>query len=143
MKTRIESLTKVNDVEIQIVETETGYFIPVRPICDALEVNFSGQSQRIKRDKILKSVSSVMKATGADGKRYKMFCISLKFVLSWLFTVDVNRVKKEALEAVINRQMQYYTKFVEQKQIKIMNPKPGYSNSSALPWTILTCNADS
>jgi hypothetical protein len=108
MKTKIESLTKVNDVEIQIVETGNGYFIPIRPICDALEINFSGQSQRVERDEILGSVVCVIHTTGSDKKEYDMLCLPVKFIHGWLFSIDTSRINENARENVIKYKRECY-----------------------------------
>ena len=64
------NLAKVNDVFIQLVEDSESKLIPVKPICEAIGVDFEGQRQRIERDEILNSVAFITKATGADGKQY-------------------------------------------------------------------------
>ena len=48
------------------------------------------------------------KATGSDGKDYEMFCLPLKFVFGWLFSIDTSRVKDEARPEVIAYKLQCY-----------------------------------
>jgi hypothetical protein len=108
METRIESLTEVNGTEIQIVKTENGYFIPVRPICDALEIGESGQRQRIERDEILSSCACVIHAVGADKKDREMLCLPVKFIHGWLFSIDVSRINEDAKENVVKYKLECY-----------------------------------
>ena len=65
MKTR--NLATVNNVSIQIVDENNEKSVPIKPICEAIGVNFEGQRQRIERDEILSSVAFMTKATGSDG----------------------------------------------------------------------------
>jgi len=108
MKTKIESLTKVNDVEIQIVETESGYFIPIRPICEAIGIDSKAQRNRIERDEILSSTGVIMTSVGADEKDREMFCLPVKFIHGWLFSIDVSRVNENAKENVIKYKLECY-----------------------------------
>ncbi|MDR1624144.1 MAG: phage antirepressor N-terminal domain-containing protein [Tannerellaceae bacterium] len=124
-----KTLARINDVAIQLVENNGEKWVPVKPICDALGVDFSAQRQRIERDKLLSSTVGMITTVAADEKEREMFCISFKFVFGWLFTIDTDRVKEEAQEAVVKYQLQCYnalydyftsrSEFVEQKQIEI------------------------
>jgi hypothetical protein len=125
----VRTLAKVNKVDIQVVERLGEKHVPIKPICDAVGVDFEGQRQRIERDEILSSVAFMTKATGADEKTYEMFCLPLKYVFGWLFGIDTGRVKEEARAAVIaykhecyNALFRYFTsraEFVEKKQMEI------------------------
>ena len=42
----------------------------------------------------------MIKATGADGKQYEMYCIPCKYVFGWLFSIDAARVSDEARPVV-------------------------------------------
>jgi len=129
MATNIKNLARVNNQPIQVVETENGKFIPIKPICEILGIDHNGQKQRIKRDPILSSVECTVHSTGADGKQYEMNCIPFKFVFGWLFTIDTNSVNEDARQAVINYQLECYnalfdyfvsrTEFAEQKQVEM------------------------
>ena len=104
-----KTIAKVNNQSILVIEELfKEKLIPIRPICDALGVDFEGQRQRISRDEILNSVAFMTKATGADGKQYEMVCLPLKFVFGWLFTIDTSRVNEEARESVVNYKLKCY-----------------------------------
>lgn len=79
-------IAKVNGIEIAAVrDEEHNFFVPVRPICDALTLNVSGQIQAVKRHRILGSVVCNLHTTGADGKTYDMVCLPLEFIYGWLW----------------------------------------------------------
>ena len=93
-----KTIVRVNNVDI--IATSDEQLIAIRPICAELGVNEEGQRQRIVRDEILSSVACMIKATGRDGKQYEMYCIPLRYVFGWLFSIDTSRVNEEARLAV-------------------------------------------
>jgi hypothetical protein len=125
----LRTLARINSVAIQVAENSGEKWVPVKPICDALGVDFSAQRQRIERDKILSPTVVTITTVAADGKEREMVSIPFRFAFGWLFTIDVSRVKEDAREAVIGYQLQCYNalydyftsraEFVEQKQAEI------------------------
>lgn len=107
MEQKIITVGFVNDVQIQIYENGEK-LVPVKPICEALNIDYSGQSQRLKEDPILSSVMGLSPTTGKDGKTYEMQCLPVKYVFGWLFRIDSRNVKEEAREALLKYQMQCY-----------------------------------
>jgi hypothetical protein len=108
-----QSLTKVNDIYIQVVENEKGHFVPIRPICDALGIDEESQRKRINRDEILSSTAVIMTAVAEDGKEREMVCLPVKFVHGWLFSIDVSRVNEDAKENVLKYKMECYNVLYE------------------------------
>lgn len=109
-----KQITRINGVEIAAVTTEDGsIFVPVKPICQALTIDFEGQRQRIARHYILGSVAFTLKATGADGKAYEMICLPLEYIYGWLFTIDAGLVAESRREAVANYQRECYDALYE------------------------------
>lgn len=101
-------IKRVNETNITIVQEGSDIFVPIRPICDALGVDFSGQRRRIMSDPILGSVVDEKSATASDGKNYMMVCLPFEFVFGWLFTINPDKVKPEASEAVIRYKRECY-----------------------------------
>ena len=98
----------VNKQQIVIVLKDGDELVPVRPFSDALGLNFSGQHQRINRDPILSSTVCTVHTVGGDEKNREMVAIPLKFTFGWLFTIEVNQVKEEARQAVLQYQLECY-----------------------------------
>lgn len=100
--------------------------VPIKPICQALEVNYSSQLEKIKSDEILGSTVPLRGIVAADGKEREMACIPFKLVFGWLFTINPKNVKPEAREQIIKYRLEcydalfnYFTdqgEFLEQKQ---------------------------
>ena len=102
-------ITVVNGIEIAAVRNENNdFYVPLRPICDALRLNVSGQIQAVKRHRILSSVVCTLHTTGADGKSYDMICLPLEYVYGWLFSIDTNLVADERREMVERYQLESY-----------------------------------
>ncbi len=91
----------VNKQQIIFISKDGRDYVPIRPICDALGVDFSAQLQRIKRDPIFSSGVVTVTTTGADGKQYEMVALDSEFSSGWLFTIDTNLVKEEIKSFVI------------------------------------------
>lgn len=106
METTTRIIARVNNVDIMATSEEQ--LIPIRPLCEALGIDPEGQRQRIERDEILSPVACMIKATGADGKQYEMYCIPCKYVFGWLFSIDASRVSDEARPAVQQYKLECY-----------------------------------
>ena len=90
-------------------------YVPVRPICDFLGIDWSSQRRRINRDPVLSEVtmSVVITATDISPKSRRpqtssMLCLPLDFLNGWLFGVSAQRVKSELRERVITYQRECY-----------------------------------
>lgn len=64
MNTKI--ITRVNNVDI--VATSDEQLVPIRPICDALGIDYKAQWQKLKDDEDLSSTMVLSTTVGADGK---------------------------------------------------------------------------
>lgn len=98
-------ITVVNNVKI--IELENSLF-PVKPICDALGVDSSSQYKKIKSDKYLKSHLEIRKAKGANNKEYDMLCLSTKYLVWWLLTINPKNVKNISYEIVEKNKIDCY-----------------------------------
>nr|UWI25771.1 MAG: hypothetical protein [Bacteriophage sp.] len=118
-------IAKVNNVAI-MAGNDPKQLVPIKPICDVLGIDAKAQRNRIDRDEILSSTGVIMTSVAADGKEREMYCIPLRYVFGWLFSIDTNRVDEEARPSVIKYKMQCYdvlydhfssyASFVNQKQ---------------------------
>lgn len=83
---------------ITCIETPDGEFVAIRPMCDRLQLNFSGQLQRLKADPDLWGVCVIH--TPSAGGTQETNCIPRNRVAAWLFKIEVSRVKPEAQDAL-------------------------------------------
>lgn len=101
-------ISKINGAEIVTVERDGETFVPIKPICTAIGVDYSAQYNKIQTEEILVSVIAIIATTGADGKTYEMVCLPLKFIYGWIFTINPGKVAPEARESVIRYRRECY-----------------------------------
>ncbi len=86
--------------------------VAMKPICDNIGLQWEAQLKRIKRHPVLSQVISMMDMTcpGKDGKEYlvEMVMMPIKYLNGWLFGVDVNRVKPEIKDRLIEYQTECF-----------------------------------
>ena len=96
----VKEIAKVNNVAI-MASNDPNQLVPIKPICDALGIDAKAQRNRIDRDEILSSTGVIMTSVAADGKEREMYCIPIRYVFGWLFSIDTNRVDEEVRASVI------------------------------------------
>lgn len=126
METKI--IARVNNVDI-VSTSDEQRLIPIKPICEALGIDYATQFSKLKEDDFLSSTIGLSPTVGADGKEREMVCIPLEFVFGWLFTINPKNVKEEAQESVRQYRIQCYRAlfehftepqtFLKQKQVAI------------------------
>lgn len=95
--------------DISVVVGPSGEkLVAMKPICEAIGLQWDAQRQRIQRHVVLNSVASMAKATAADGKTYEYICLPLEYLNGWLFGVDAARVKEEVRDKVIEYQLECF-----------------------------------
>ena len=94
------------------VEGHAVIYIPVRPICDYLGVDWSGQYRRINRDPVLSAelvpCVAVTATQGQPDQRREMLCLPLDMINGWLFGINATRVKAELRDRLIQYQRECY-----------------------------------
>lgn len=119
---------KVNGQEIMIIADGLEKYVAIKPICEALGVDYSTQLNRLKEDEILASVMGLRPITGADGKTYEMRVLPIRFVFGWLFTINPKNVKPEVKNQVIAYRMECYNALFDTftKRTSILKEKSAY-----------------
>ena len=93
-----------DDLQAVLLDTngQQQVYVPLRQFCDYLGLNWSGQLQRLRRDRVLKDKLSVCVIhTDKLGAR-DAICLPLELLPGWLFGVSTSRIKPE-LETKIDR----------------------------------------
>lgn len=101
-------ISKINGVDIVTVVRDGEVFVPIKPVCDAIGIDVDAQRNKLNADESFNSVTAIITATGADGKRYEMYCIRLRDVYGWLATINPGKVAPEAREAVARYRRECY-----------------------------------
>lgn len=93
-------ISKINGVDIVTVERDGEIFVPIKPICEVIGIDDRAQRDKIQSDEMLSSTGVLSTSVAADGKEREMFCMPLKYVYGWLFTINPKNVAPDAREPV-------------------------------------------
>jgi hypothetical protein len=84
-------------------------YTPVKPICDALGIDWEGQRQRIERDDVLSTCACMIQVQlPHDMQRRSHVCLPLDFLNGWLFGVDTSRVAEGNRESLLRYKLECY-----------------------------------
>lgn len=103
---------ELNAALVEIGDNQQIY-VPLRPICNYLGLDWSAQFRRLKRNPILaESLNSVAMTTtelpGVGKGKRELVCIQLEVLPGWLFGIDSSRVKPDLRDKVIRYQRECY-----------------------------------
>ena len=88
MKKQSKKFLEFNGKVMYFLAKDGVYWIGIKPICEALNVDYIAQFKRLKTDKILSQLLSEQTMVAADNKVRKMSCLPEKFVYGWIFTIQ-------------------------------------------------------
>ena len=89
------------------IERPDGVFVAVKPICDALGIEWRKQHARLNRDPILAEGITIMVMPSLGGPQ-ETTLLRLELMQGWLFGIDAERVKPEARERVLAYKRECY-----------------------------------
>lgn len=117
-----------NSFELAPVEFHSDYlsvtlidgipYVAIKPICNAIGIDFEGQHIRIKRHPVLNSVACVTKSTGIDGKQCNMLMLPLNKLDGWLFSISVSQTLHKLSERLMLYQAECFDVLVR-KSVKL------------------------
>lgn len=77
-------------------EGERRIYVPIRPIVEYLELAWSSQLQRIKRDEDLaEGLRSILLLRAEAGQRYEVSCLRLEYLPGFLFGITTSKVRED------------------------------------------------
>ncbi|MCI0397497.1 MAG: ORF6C domain-containing protein [Chloroflexi bacterium] len=88
-------------------------YVPVKPICDLLGVDWGGQYRRIQRDAVLSEAIQRIDVTSTRRGAQEMICLPLDFVSGFLFGLNPARVKPEMRDRILLYQRECYKVLAE------------------------------
>jgi hypothetical protein len=94
--------------ELQIITQDNQKFVPIKPICTQLGINYTTQLERLKNDPIMGSTVPLRGMVGADGKNREMVCIPFKYAFMWLSKINPHNVDESARPGLIAAQSKAY-----------------------------------
>jgi len=96
-----------HETELVCVETPDGVFVAVKPICEAIGLNWQQQHKTICANPIL-GPASCLYTMQVGGQGREMFCLPMDYVHGWLFSIEANRVSDEARPLLLTYQRECY-----------------------------------
>lgn len=81
--------------EIPVVEKGGKQYVAMKPIVEAMGLDWSKQLKIIKNDPVLNSTVDETSIVAEDRKERKMICLPLSKLNGWLFKIDANRYKHD------------------------------------------------
>ena len=84
----IEKFLEFNGKRISILNADGTWWVAVKPICEALGVDFEKQRERINRHPILSQLPTKRGVVAADGKIREMLCLPEMYIFGWLFCIN-------------------------------------------------------
>lgn len=99
------------DAVIAILAPDETVYVPVRPLCELLGIQWSAQSKRIKRDPVLSDVCVTVSVSVTDTLRTRdreMIALPLDYLNGWLFGISATRVNESIRETLIRYQRDCY-----------------------------------
>jgi hypothetical protein len=82
------SLLKFNGRKIPYVNIEGTNYIAIRPVCDALGINYNRQYQNLKKDDILNGVFAIQQMRDPENRMRNYVALPEYFFFGWLYNVS-------------------------------------------------------
>jgi hypothetical protein len=87
MNEEVLKFLEFNGKSIQFLASDGQYWIAIKPICEALNVNSQRQFLNIKKDPILKNIACLNFSIAADNKRRQMVCLPEFYIHVWILSI--------------------------------------------------------
>jgi hypothetical protein len=88
METKIRRFLEFNGKAILFLNNDGQYWVAIRPICEALGIEYINEFKRIKRHRILGQFLYKQKMVAADNKLRYMITLPEKYIYGWLFSIN-------------------------------------------------------
>lgn len=103
----LESFLEFNGRRLSVLSKDGQWWIAVKPICEALGVEYTRTFKNIKEDEILSELLAEQPMVGADKKVRNMVCLPEKFIYGWLFSIRsespaLKEYKRKCYEVLYN-----------------------------------------
>lgn len=88
--TRTPSLT-IEDRTLYFTEVEGTWWIAVKPICEALGLDWTRYFKNLKSDPILGQLLADLPMVAGDRRSRKMTCLPERYIYGWIFQLPSNK----------------------------------------------------
>lgn len=111
--------------DLTVISTPAGErLVAMKPISEAIGLDWKSQHARIQRHPVLKSTMVITTTVAEDGKERELACLPLDYLNGWLFGVDASRVRPEIRERLVQYQRECFTALAAYwQQGEALNPR--------------------
>jgi hypothetical protein len=88
MKDNIRKFLQFNGRNIVFLSIDGQYWVALKPICEALGVNYDRQYKNLKSHKIFGQLYAIKHMVGADNRVREMVALPEMWVYGWLFSIQ-------------------------------------------------------
>lgn len=92
-------------------DAEPQIYVPLKPICDALGLNWPSQFKRVQRDPVLSDAAhSIVMTTIKSPRRgnQQLTALPLEMLPGWLFGIDSSRVRDDLRDKIVRYQKECF-----------------------------------
>lgn len=87
MEKKIAQFLEFNGKRINVLTADGQWWVAVKPVCEALNIQYNRIFQNLKDDPELGQLLAEQLTVAADGKARNMTCLPEKFIYGWLFSL--------------------------------------------------------
>lgn len=110
------------------------HLVAMRPISEAIGLDWKSQHARIQRHPVLKSTMVITTTVAEDGKTRDLAFLPLDYLNGWLFGVDASRVRPEIRERLVQYQRECFAALAAYwQQGEAVNPRAALGDAAAEP----------
>lgn len=107
MNKSITKFLEFNGKTLTFLSVDGQYWVALKPICEALNVEYTRTFKNVKADLILGQLLAVQPMVGADNKVRKMACLPENLVYGWLMQIqsaspELQKYKWECYQVLYN-----------------------------------------
>lgn len=88
MKNEIKKFLEFNGKSILFKKIDGHFYVAIKPVCEALEINYKQQQQNLKHGDFLAGVSCLHKMHDTSGREQEMLCLPEFYFYGWLFEAN-------------------------------------------------------
>jgi hypothetical protein len=98
--------------EIMVIEKDNHHYVPLKPLAEALNLNWVAQYELVRRDPVL-SKKGIRITVPTRGGPQEMFALELEYLNGWLFKIPARRYSGQRRETIIRYQKECYNVLYE------------------------------
>ena len=88
-----------NNQQLLTIEKDGIKYVPVKPICENLGLDWASQFTKIKNNQILNDGIAII-TTPSEGGPQQTTCLPIDMINGWLFTINPNKVSEEIIPVI-------------------------------------------